>query len=97
VEGAGISYHSPLLISIGTRKKGQSLQSIVKDSFASDVEIGTGEDLTTAFVTCAAGSARRLRAIGVPEEPLDGAENSIHTLSATPPSLPSKHLRLISS
>ena len=76
VEGAGISSHSAPDISSFLRKNGHNLMSIVMDSFASAVEIGTGEDLTTAVMTSFKGRALRLRE-GVEEPPPAGLEKSL--------------------
>ena len=83
------------------------------DSFASAVEMGTGDDLTIAAMTSVIGKARRFLP-GVNDVPVVGLEKSlsfflecknrseeratyIQMLSATPPRRPSKHRRLISS
>jgi len=93
---AGISSHStPAMLSC-LRKKGHRFVRIVRDSFASAEDIGTGEDFTIAVATSEAGSARRFLVVGVEEDPT-GVENNIQTLSATPPNRPNKHRRLISS
>ena len=108
----GISNHSSPLISRGLRKNGHSVVSSFSDSEASDVDIGTGEDLTMAAMTSLAGRALRLRVVGVAVDPT-GDENNlvrligrtvtnvictyIQVLSATPPRRPSKQRRRISS
>jgi len=92
----GISIHSsPDILSFFT-KNGQSLINIDMDSFASAVEMGTGDDLTIAAITSVIGKARRFL-LGVSDVPAVGLEKSIQMLSATPPRRPSKHRRLISS
>ena len=108
----GISSHPSPLISSGLRKNGQSVVSSFSDSEASDVDIGTREDFTTAAMTSLAGRALRLRVVGVAVDPT-GDENNlarlfhgvvinvfytyIQILSATPPSRPSRQRRRISS
>jgi len=92
----GISSHSSPPIVNCLRKKGQSLVSSSKDSLASATDMGTGDDFTIELATSGNGSVRRLRDEGVEEGPF-GEENSIHTLSATPPRRPNKHRRRISS
>lgn len=93
----GISSHSaPATVSF-LRKKGQRSVRIARDSLASAVEIGTGEDLMMASATSVAGNARLFLPDGVPEAPVTGLENSIQTLSATPPSRPRRQRRRISS
>jgi hypothetical protein len=62
---AGISSHSSPAITRERKKKGQRVVSKRKDSCASAVEIGTGEDLITAVSTSEEGNARRLRPPGV--------------------------------
>jgi hypothetical protein len=78
---AGISSHStpPMLSSL--TKKGHSLARMPKDSFASAVEMGTGDDLMMAVATSEVGKARRLRAVGVAEEPAVGVEKSLPCLN----------------
>lgn len=92
----GISSHSLPAISRGRRKNGQSVVSNLSDSFASRVDIGTGEDLMIAAATSDVGRALRLRIVGVEVGPT-GAEKSIQALSATPPKRPSRQRRRISS
>ena len=75
-EGAGISNHSSPEMSSFFKKNGHSLINIEMDSLASDVEIGTGEDLTTALMTSWAGRARLFLA-GV-ELPTGGTEKSLN-------------------
>jgi hypothetical protein len=97
-EGAGISSHSSAPTSIRRTKNGHSVTSRSIDSRASALDIGTGDDLTTAETTSGTGSARRLRAgVELDEEAEEGVEKSIHTLSATPSSRPRRHRRRISS
>lgn len=92
----GISSHSLPAISRGRRKNGQSVVSSLSDSFASRVDIGTGDDLMIAATTSEVGRALRFRIVGVEVGPT-GAEKSIQALSATPPRRPSKQRRRISS
>jgi len=92
----GISSHSLPAISRGRRKNGQRLVSSLSDSFASRVDIGTGEDLMIAAATSEVGRTLRLRIVGVEVGPT-GAEKSIQALSATPPKRPSRQRRRISS
>jgi hypothetical protein len=72
----GISSHSFPAISRGRRKNGQSVVSSLSDSFASRVDIGTGEDLMIAAATSEVGRALRLRMVGVEVGPT-GAEKSL--------------------
>lgn len=58
--------------------------------------MGTGEDLTTAGAISEIGIALRFR-LGVLVTDVDGVENNIQTLSATPPKRPSKQRRRSSS
>lgn len=77
--GAGISSHSaPAMVSSLT-KNGHSLARMLKDSLASAVEIGTGDDLMIAVATSEDGRARRLRLVGVAEEPAAGVEKSLQS------------------
>jgi hypothetical protein len=74
--GAGISSHSsPEKLSC-FKKNGHSLTSIARDSLASAVEIGTGDDLIIAVMTSEVGSARRFR-LGVDEPLATGFEKSL--------------------
>lgn len=93
----GISSQSSPPISSLRRKKGQSLTSRSSDSYASAVDKGTGEDLMILSTTVGVGNVRRLREEGVAVTAPDGLEKSIHTLSATPSSLPRRHRRRIAS
>ena len=74
---AGISSHSCPSISKGLRKSGHRRVNIARDSCASAVDIGTGDDFRTAAATSEAGRARRLRAesptfvVDRPEKSLD--------------------------
>lgn len=74
---AGISSQSTPAILSRLRKKGHKFARITSDSFASAEEMGTGEDLTMAMVTSDVGNARRLRAVGVIEDPDAGVENNL--------------------
>lgn len=74
---AGISSHSAPAMLSSLMKNGQSLASILKDSLASAVEMGTGDDLMIAVATSEVGKARRLRLVGVAEEPVAGVEKSL--------------------
>lgn len=74
----GISSQSSPLMSSGLRKNGQSVVSNLSDSEASEVDIGTGEDLMMAAVTSLAGRALRLRAVGIVVDPT-GEENNLET------------------
>jgi hypothetical protein len=76
VTDAGISSHSPFDTSSFLRKKGHSVMSMVIDSFASAVEMATGEDFTTAVMTSAKGRALRFRE-GVEDPPVVGLEKSL--------------------
>jgi len=78
---AGISSHSSPEISILFKKNGQSSESIIIDSFASAVEMGTGDDLMTAAITSLAGRQRRFRPEGVDVDPVVGFENNLTGLS----------------
>lgn len=72
----GISIHSsPDILSFFT-KKGQSLINIDMDSFASAVEMVTGDDLTIAAIMSVIGKARRFL-LGVNDVPVVGLENSL--------------------
>ena len=72
----GISIHSsPDILSFFT-KNGQSLINIEMDSFASAVEMGTGDDLTIAAITSVIGKARRFL-LGVNDVPAVGLEKSL--------------------
>jgi hypothetical protein len=109
---AGISSHSCPSMSSGLRKNGHKEFKIVRDSWASAVDIGTGDDFKTAEATSEAGRARRLR-VESPTFVVDGPEKSlaaqsatetigkveayIQTLSATPSNRPSSTRRRISS
>lgn len=95
--GAGISYQSSPAIPALLRKNGQREDSSWRDSFASAVEMGTGELLRTAAATSDAGIMRRLRIVGVIVLAPTGVENSIQTLSATPLNRPNRHRRRTSS
>lgn len=75
---AGISSHSFPAIFNCLIKKGHSLARRANDSFASAVEMGTGDDFMIAVATSDNGNARRLRAMGVAEEPVTGVENSLY-------------------
>lgn len=72
----GISSYSSPSMSSRLRKKGQSVVSNFSDSEASDVDIGTGEDLTIAAITSLARRALRLRVVGVAVDPT-GHEKSL--------------------
>jgi hypothetical protein len=61
----GISSHSSFAISSFLRKKGQRSASISRESLASAREMGTVDDLITAWATSDVGNARRLRDVGV--------------------------------
>jgi hypothetical protein len=72
----GISIHScPDILSFFT-KNGQSLINIDIDSFASAVEMGTGDDLTIAAMMSVIGKARRFL-LGVKDVPAVGLEKSL--------------------
>ena len=80
---AGISSHSSPAMFSGLRKNGHRLVSISSDSFASEREIGTGEDLITACATSEVGRVRRLRAVGVALLLLAaGVEKNLYMVSA---------------
>ena len=72
----GISIHSSPDIFNFFRKNGQSLINIDMDSFASAVEMGTGDDLTIAAMTSVIGKARRFL-LGVNDVPVVGLEKSL--------------------
>lgn len=74
--GAGISSQSSLEKVSCFKKNGHNLMSIARDSFASAVEIGTGEDLIMAVTTSEVGNARRFR-VGVDEPLVGGFEKSL--------------------
>ena len=80
-DAAGMSSHSspPMLSCL--RKKGHSWINIPMDSLASAVDIGTGEDFTIAWATSDVGSARRLRVIGEPIDPVTGVENNLKKIA----------------
>ncbi len=60
------------------RKNGHSFNSISKDSLASAADMGTGEDLMTAFTTSDIGNARRFLFEGVDvDDPETGPENNL--------------------
>ena len=61
---AGISSHSLLEMTTVFKKNGHNCMSMLNDSFASALEIGTGEDLMTTARTSATGIALRFR-VGV--------------------------------
>lgn len=90
--------HSALSITMDLRKSGQRLVRRRRDSIASAVEMGVRELLTTTLTTSSMGIVRLLRVggVGFVDGLWGGAENSIQTASATPPSRPSKHRLLIS-
>ena len=67
---AGISNHSCPSTTSGLRKNGHREVKMVRDSWASAVDIGTGDDFKTAEATSEAGKVRRLRA----ESPAFGVE-----------------------
>jgi hypothetical protein len=67
----GISSHSLLEMATAFKKNGHNCMSMLSDSFASALEIGTGEDLITTARTSATGIALRFR-VGV-EVVLDAA------------------------
>jgi hypothetical protein len=109
---AGISSHSCPSTSKGLRKNGHRRVNIARDSWASAVDIGTGDDFRTAAATSEAGRARRLRvesptfAVDGPEKSLEGEINRennrktgtyIQTLSAMPSNRPSSTRCRISS
>lgn len=73
---AGISSHSCPSISRSLRKDGHRLVKIERDSWASALDIGTGDDFNTAAATSEAGRARRLRAES-PTFVIDGPEKSL--------------------
>lgn len=74
--GLGISSHSSPVIFNDLRKKGQRSVNISKDSMASDMDIGMGEDLMTALATSVVGNALLLRCVGVAvDDPGVGPEN----------------------
>jgi len=73
---AGISSHSCPSISRSLRKDGHRLVKIERDSWASALDIGTGDDFKTAAATSEAGRARRLRAES-PTFVVDGPEKSL--------------------
>lgn len=79
----GISSHSSPLISSGLRKNGHSVVSSFRDSEASEVDIGTGEDFTTAAMTSLAGSALRLRTAGVAVDPTGDENNLVRLIRRT--------------
>jgi hypothetical protein len=74
---AGISSHSCPSISRGLRKNGHKRVNMVRDSWASALDIGTGDDFKTAAATSEAGRARRLRAES-PTFVVDGFEKSLN-------------------
>lgn len=76
VEVDGISTHSPPDTSSLLRKKGHSLMSMMIDSFASAIEMGTGDDFITALMTSLKGRAFRFRE-GVEKPPVVGSEKSL--------------------
>jgi hypothetical protein len=109
---AGISSHSCPSMSSDLRKNGHREVKIPRDSWASAVDMGTGDDFKTAEATSDPGRARRLRAdrarfvVDGPEKSLTAqsttksigkAKAYIQTLSATPSSRPSSTRRRISS
>ena len=79
---AGISSHSCPSMFRGLRNRGHRLVKIERDSWASALDIGTGDDFKTAAATSDAGRARRLRAesptfvVDGPEKSLDSAINT---------------------
>lgn len=75
---AGISSHSCPSISRGLRKNGHKRVNMASDSWASALDIGTGDDFKTAAATSEAGRARRLRAES-PTFVVDGFEKSLNT------------------
>ena len=74
---AGISSHSCPSMSRGLRKNGHKRVNIARDSWASALDTGTGDDFRTAAATSEAGSARRLRAES-PTFVVDGPEKSLN-------------------
>jgi hypothetical protein len=73
---AGISSHSCPSIFRGLRNDGHRLVKMVRDSWASALDMGTGDDFKTAAATSEAGKARRLRAES-PAFVIDGPEKSL--------------------
>lgn len=73
---AGISSHPCPSISKGLRKDGHMRVNMARDSWASAVDIGTGDDFRTAAATSEAGRARRLRAES-PTFVVEGPEKSL--------------------
>jgi hypothetical protein len=73
---AGISNHSCPSTSSGLRKNGHREVKMVRDSWASAVDIGTGDDFKTAEATSEAGKARRLR-VESPALGVEGPEKSL--------------------
>jgi hypothetical protein len=64
-------------MSRGLRKKGHRPVKMVRDSRASALDIGTGDDFKTAVATSGDGRARRLRAES-PTFVLDGPAKSLN-------------------
>lgn len=109
---AGISSQSLPPMTTFLRKNGHIFISMLRDSFASAFEIGTGDDLITTATTSDKGIVRRFR-VGVEVEPNELPNNLaiavrllmrvswnrsyIQTLSATPGRRSSRQRRLISS
>ena len=75
---AGISSHSCPSISRGLRKNGHERVNMARDSWASALDRGTGEDFKTAAATSEAGRARRLR-VESPTVVVDGPEKSLNS------------------
>ena len=75
---AGISSHSCPSISRGLRKNGHKRVNMARDSWASALDRGTGEDFKTAAATSEAGRARRLR-VESPTVVVDGPEKSLNS------------------
>jgi len=73
---AGISSHSCPSMSRGLRKKGHKPVKIVRDSRASALDMGTGDDFKTAAATSEEGRTRRLR-VESPTFVLEGPAKSL--------------------
>lgn len=73
---AGISNHSCPSTSNGFRKNGHREVKMVRDSWASAVDMGTGDDFKTAEATSETGRARRLR-VESPAFDVEGPEKSL--------------------
>jgi hypothetical protein len=79
---AGISSHSCPSTFKGLRNHGHRAVKIERDSWASALDIGTGDDFKTAAATSEAGRARRLRA-EIPMFVVDGPEKSLDSVIKT--------------